>query len=43
MLVGREGNVSLHMTLESAKFFDLLGLGLGDNSVLGFFFSFEII
>ena len=34
------------MTLEGAKLFDLLGLlglGLGDSSALGFFFSFEII
>ena len=34
------------MTLEGAKLFDLLGLlglGLGDSSILGFFFSFEII
>ena len=31
------------MTLEGAKLFDLLGLGLGESSVLGFFFSFEII
>ena len=31
------------MTLEGAKLFDLLGLlglGLGDSSILGFFFSF---